>query len=136
MRPNLIGLTVALCVLGMARTAAADDFAFAFDWGNIPRCTTGSPNTVPNPTFTLQNVPQGTKFIRFTLTDLDVPQYDHGGGTVEYTGQSSIAPGAFTYQSPCPPNGSHTYEWEARAKDGDGFFSDTLGTATASKRYP
>lgn len=116
--------------------AAAADFRISFDWGAIPRCTSGYPNTVPNPQFRLENVPEGTKVIRFSLTDLDRPNYDHGGGSVEYSGQAEVGPGAFTYNSPCPPDGVHTYEWEARAKDGDGFFSDTIATATARKPYP
>jgi len=47
-----------------------------------------------------------------------------------------IKPGAFKYESPCPPSGSHTYEWDATAKDGDGFFSGTLGSTKASVSYP
>lgn len=114
----------------------AQKFSIEFDWGNIPLCNTGSPNTVENPAFRLKDVPKGTKFIRFGLTDLDVPSYNHGGGTVAYTGQTEIKPGAFKYESPCPPGGSHTYEWAATAKDGDGFFADSLGSAKTSKSYP
>ena len=40
----------------------------------------------------------------FKLVDLDVKSYNHGGGWVEYKGQSTIEPGAFKYKSPCPPN--------------------------------
>ena len=116
--------------------ASAADFTISFEWGDIPLCTSGNPGTVPNPAFKLAGVPNGTKVLRFTLTDLDKPDYDHGGGEVPYSGQSEIAPGTFTYKSPCPPNGAHTYEWEAAAKESDGFFADTLGTAKAQKRYP
>ena len=130
-------MILALTVFGLfSLSTNAEEFHFTFDWGNIPLCTSGSPNSVDNPTFTLKNVPAGTKFIKFSLTDRDVPSYNHGGGTVEYTGQETVGPGAFRYQSPCPPDGSHQYEWEARAKDGDGFFSDTLAKATSSQRYP
>ena len=114
----------------------AEDFSFTFEWGDIPLCTSGSPNTVKNPTFRLSGVPQGTKFISFTLVDLDVPSYSHGGGTVAYSGGNVIEPGAFTYESPCPPGGSHTYEWEAKAKESDGFFSGSIGSAKASTSYP
>lgn len=114
----------------------ADEFSFEFEWGEIPLCTTGSPNTVPNPTFKLKNVPKGTKVIAFRLTDLDVPDYNHGGGKVKYSGQDTIEPGAFKYQSPCPPGGSHTYEWEANAKKSGSVFGGSLGKATASKVYP
>ena len=71
-----------------------------------------------------------------TMKDLDVPQYDHGGGVVEFSGQSIIEPGAFKYRSPCPPGGSHTYQWEATAKSKKSMFGGTLGKAKASGRYP
>jgi len=129
-------ILLAAALLAAPQSAHAQKFTVEFEWGNIPLCNTGSPNTVKNPIFRLKNVPKGTKFISFTLTDIDVPSYNHGGGTVPYTGQTEIKPGAFTYESPCPPSGSHTYEWEATGKDDDGFFSGTTGTAKASKSYP
>lgn len=131
-----LGVLSVLALLGGPQHAAADDLSLAFEWGDIPLCTTGNPNTVPNPTFTLKNVPAGTKFLSFTLTDLDKPSYPHGGGTIEYTGQDVIQPGAFTYKSPCPPSGSHDYEWSVKAKESDGFFSGSLASATATKTYP
>ena len=131
-RSVLSGLVLA----GSINIAQADEFKMSFEWGDIPLCTTGSPNIVDNPVFTLSGVPEGTKFIAFRLTDLDVPGYNHGGGTVEYTGQTIIEPGAFSYKSPCPPNGSHTYEWTASADDSDSIFSDTLAKASASVSYP
>ena len=113
-------------------------FSISFEWGDIPLCTGGNPNTVPNPRFVLSNVPEGTKFIQFTMTDLDTnyPNYDHGGGTIEYTGNNIIEPGAFKYQSPCPRSGSHRYQWTATAKKKTGFFSGSLGKTQATKRYP
>lgn len=114
----------------------ADDFSFTFEWGDIPLCTSGNPNTVPNPRFILSNVPDKTKFIYFTLRDLDAPNYDHGGGKVEYTGNNVIEPGAFKYKSPCPPGGSHRYVWTAIAKESDGFFGGKLAKATSKRRYP
>lgn len=103
-----------------------------FSWGDIPLCTSGRPNIVPNPRFTLTGVPEGTERVAFRLTDLDVPAYDHGGGSVAVMGDGEIVPGAFTYKSPCPPRGSHTYEWEARAVAGD----RVLATARAAQDYP
>lgn len=116
---------------GMSTTAQA--FSLQFDWGDISRCTTGSPNTVKNPIFTLKDVPEGTKKLRFKLRDLNVRSYNHGGGTVAYTGASKITPGAFTYKSPCPPNGRHNYQWSATALDAN---NKSIGTAKAKKRYP
>ncbi len=129
------GLLIFVTIL-LVSPAIASEFAISFEWGNIPLCTSGQPNVVPNPKFVLSNIPQGTKFIQFQMTDLDVPSYDHGGGTVEYTGKNVIEPGAFEYQSPCPPSGSHRYQWTATAKKKTGLFSGSLGKARATKSYP
>jgi phosphatidylethanolamine-binding protein (PEBP) family uncharacterized protein len=102
----------ALAIAGSAMfsgNAHAQEFSFTFNWGDIPLCRTGSPNRVENPIFELSNVPEGTKEIRFSLDDRDAPNYNHGGGTADYAGGSTIQPGAFKYQSPCPPDGQHTY---------------------------
>ncbi|GAB4357544.1 MAG: hypothetical protein Kow0026_17920 [Oricola sp.] len=124
----------AIVSLGLlAAPAGAADFGFSFEWGDIRLCTNGRPNRVPNPVFRLRNVPQGTATIRFTMKDRNVPTYRHGGGKARYTGSDTIAPGAFKYKSPCPPNGRHTYVWTATALDGNGR---KLATATAYKQYP
>lgn len=129
------GLLIILIFLFVTPVSAAE-FAISFEWGNIPLCTSGQPNSVPNPKFVLSAVPEGTKFIQFTMTDLDAPNYNHGGGTIEYTGNNIIEPGAFTYLSPCPPSGSHRYQWTATAKEKTGFLSGSIGTAKAVKIYP
>jgi phosphatidylethanolamine-binding protein (PEBP) family uncharacterized protein len=126
---------IALIIFSVTPVFAAD-FTVSFDWGDIPLCNSGQPNTVPNPRFVLSNVPEGTKFIRFKMTDLDVPSYNHGGGTVEYTGNNIIEPGAFTYRSPCPPSGSHRYQWTATATKKKGYTGESLGRAKAIKSYP
>ncbi len=123
-------------LLFLATSSIAADFTINFDWADLKLCTSGQPNTVQNPKFVLSNVPEGTKYIIFRMTDLDVPSYDHGGGKIEYTGQEVIESGAFKYQSPCPPNGSHRYEWKAYAKNKKGMFAKTLGTAKTVKQYP
>lgn len=125
-----IGLVVSIA---FSPAVPADDFAIEFEWGDFPRCTTGSPKQVENPVFTLSNVPEGTAEIRFRMKDRNAPGYRHGGGKVAYSGQSMIEPGAFKYASPCPPMGKHTYEWTATAVDGNG---DTLAKAKARKKYP
>ncbi len=117
-------------------SAQANDFSITFDWSDLKKCTSGMPKTVKNPTFSLQNVPDGTTWIHFKLTDLNVPGYNHGGGWVEYKGQSIIEPGAFDYKSPCPPNGQHEYRWTVSAKSKKSSFGGTIGQAKASKIYP
>ena len=120
-------------ILQIRAPAIADDFSVSFEWGDIPRCTSGNPFTVDNPIFTLSNVPEETVEIRFKLRDMDAPSYNHGGGTAEYIGEDVIQPGAFRYKSPCPPSGRHRYRWKATAKNADG---DVLAEAKSIKQYP
>lgn len=70
-------------------------FEIAFDWAGLKSCTGGHPNVVANPRIVLTDVPAGSKFIRFKLVHLNAPDFNHGGGTVAYTGQSVIERGAF-----------------------------------------
>lgn len=127
--------TIALIIAAtLGATTAQADMSLSFKWGDIPLCTTGNPNTVANPEFVLKGVPEGTNRLVFKLTDLDVPNYNHGGGKVKVNagGTYSIPSGAFKYKSPCPPNEVHTYQWSVIAKKG----SKTLGKATANRKYP
>ncbi|MBT05451.1 MAG: phospholipid-binding protein [Rhodospirillaceae bacterium] len=126
-------IILSFVILQSRAPATADDFAFSFEWGDIPRCTTGSPTDVDNPIFTLSNLPAGTVEIDFKLRDLDAPSWFHGGGTIQYVGEDVIQPGAFRYKSPCPPSGKHRYRWKATAKNADG---DVLAEAKSIKHYP
>ena len=120
----------------LSSNAHADTFAFAFDWENVKLCTSGRPNTVPNPLFKIVGMPDGTTYIRFKMKDLDAPAYNHGGGWVKMDSDGTVAPESFRYKSPCPPDGQHTYEWTAIAKSKKGFGGKTLGVATATRVYP
>jgi len=111
-KPIMMALVVTLWATG----ARSGEFSMEFDWSGLELCTSGQPNIVDNPKFTLSNVPKGTAFVRFWLKDRNVPDYTHGGGVVAYHGSNTIAPGAFRYKSPCPPNGRHYYEWTATAQ--------------------
>ena len=119
-----------LCLL--IPPTAANAFEVSFDWGNIPRCTSGNPNRVASPQFNVSGVPAGTASLRFKLADQDAP-YNHGGGTVAFAGGATVAAGAFRYDSPCPPDGRHTYLWTVTALDAAG---KTLDTGKARKQYP
>ncbi|WP_346891369.1 phospholipid-binding protein [uncultured Roseibium sp.] len=130
-RGLVLGIALVAGTVGMSGSASA--FDFSFQWGSIPKCTTGRPGRVPSPVFKLRNVPKGTATIRFDMKDLAVPTYAHGGGTVKYAGKKTIGAGAFKYNSPCPPGGSHPYQWTAVAKDKSG---KKLATATAKRKYP
>jgi len=120
----------AVLVLG----GPASAFEIDFTWDGLKSCTSGTPNTVANPRFVLKDVPDGTKYIRFKLVDTKVRDFDHGGGVVAYDGQQAIEPGAFKYKSPCPPDGSHTYEWTATAQSKKS--GGKLGSAKAARQYP
>ena len=122
----------ALIGLCLSATTAAAEFTIAFDWGDIPSCTSGRPNTVGSPAFVIKGLPEGTTSVQFRLKDLDVPGYNHGGGKVKISSNGKLPFGAFKYKSPCPPGGVHTYQWTATAKKG----GKTLGKATAKRKYP
>ncbi|WP_128516443.1 phospholipid-binding protein [Tabrizicola thermarum] len=121
-------------VVALALATPTFAFEISFTWDGLKSCTSGNPNTVANPRFMLKDVPEGTKFIRFKLVDKNVPDFNHGGGVVAYSGQTVIEPGAFKYKSPCPPSGAHTYEWTASAQSKKS--GGKLGVAKAARKYP
>ena len=116
----------------LAPLAAKAEMTLSFQWGNIPLCTSGQPNTVANPVFQLRGVPDGTETVEFRLKDLNVPSYNHGGAKLGVTRDMDVPSGTFTYRSPCPPGGVHTYEWTATARAG----RQVLAEAKAQRRYP
>ncbi|MFZ1339146.1 MAG: hypothetical protein WAT25_05160 [Paracoccaceae bacterium] len=128
--PRLLPLSAAFLLLAGPALA----FDIGFDWSGLKSCTNGKPPTVASPAFTLKDVPEGTKYIRFKLVDRDVPGFNHGGGVVKWNGEGKIPAGAFKYKSPCPPNGPHTYEWTATAQTKKN--GGKLGQAKARKKYP
>ena len=127
----------------LINTAFAEKITLSFDWGNIPRCTNGNPNTVSNPIFKISSIPEKAKWAKFRLIDRNVPGYNHGGGWVKLEGNTSIDKdgntiidrGKFMYKSPCPPNGAHTYSWEMYFTEVD-YSNDIIAAAKAQKRYP
>ena len=125
---------VALIISITCTAIPASAFEISFDWAGLKSCSSGNPNTVANPVFSLVDVPDGTQFIRFKLVDKDAPGFDHGGGIVPYAGQAVIEAGAFKYKSPCPPNGTHRYEWTATAQSKKS--GGKLATAKALRSYP
>jgi len=129
---NAIPLVIAAS-MALANPALADmNLSFA-SWGDIPLCTSGQPNVVGNPKFSLSAVPDGTATVELRLRDLDAPAYPHGGATLRMTSGGTIPFGTFTYKSPCPPGGVHSYEWTATARDMGGA---VLATAKARRSYP
>jgi phosphatidylethanolamine-binding protein (PEBP) family uncharacterized protein len=125
-----------ICAVVLAGPAAAAEFKITFDWAGLKLCTSGSPNTVSNPLFKVSGLPKGTTYIKFKLTDLDVPGYPHGGGWVKISANGTVPGDVFRYKSPCPPSGAHSYEWTATAKTKKGAGGKVLGQAKARRKYP
>jgi phosphatidylethanolamine-binding protein (PEBP) family uncharacterized protein len=117
-----------LLMCGNALHAQSPDFTVNFTWQGTASCF--DPKSPP---FSLSGVPGGTKVLRFSMKDLDAPNYPHGGGSVAYNGQSQVDRGAFSYQGPCPPQGQHSYRWTVEAQDGTG---KTLAVATVTRKFP
>ncbi len=67
------------------------------------------------------------------MKDLGVPGYDHGGGTVGFIGAPDIPAGAFLYKGPCPPSGSHDYQWTVEILDSGGRI---VGRGQATQAFP
>ena len=128
-------LTTAMTLMmGMMGVTSAQAFSIGFDWAGLKLCTSGQARTVGSPAFTLKDIPAGTTHIRFKMVDLNNRGYNHGGGTVVWSGEATIPAGAFKYKSPCPPSGANTYEWTATALAGKG--GAKLGQAKAKRQYP
>lgn len=108
-------------------------FEMSFTWGPLKACTSARV-VVNSPEFTLTDVPEGTQFIRFKMVDKNYTKANHGGGVVAWAGGAKVPAGAFKYVSPCPPNGSHTYEWTATAQSKKN--GGKLGVAKAQRQWP
>ncbi|MDV7338008.1 hypothetical protein RYZ26_00275 [Terasakiella sp. A23] len=121
------GLTLSACQTAkMAENAATLDVAF--NWQNTKACSGVSP------AFQIGNIPAGTETLSFRMTDLNKLSFNHGGGTVKYSGSGDIAQGAFGYTGPCPPSGQHNYRWTVQALDKSGEL--ILGEGKATKAFP
>jgi phosphatidylethanolamine-binding protein (PEBP) family uncharacterized protein len=100
-----------------------------FSWEEEHRCSSKSP------AIQVAGVPEGTKSFKVSLVDLDVPFWHHGGGAVENDGSGIIAAGSLKsgYNGPCPPSGSHRYEFTVHAVDEEGRI---IGTGKRMKKFP
>ncbi|NVO25873.1 hypothetical protein HJ526_00445 [Donghicola sp. C2-DW-16] len=109
-----------LAAILAAPTVASAEMSVTFDWGKIPRCTTGRPNVVNSPQFVLKDVPEGTTHLLFRMIDRDDTWADHGQKKLKLnaTGDVTIPAGSFKYLSPCPKGAIHTYEWHVTAFKG------------------
>jgi len=124
-RAVALGLAALALALSAPRAFA---FSAAFHW-----CA-GSPG------FELKDVPADTAKLSFAMTDLNVPSFHHGGGTVAYAGATrsgiSVPCGAFatSFTGPSPPPGQiHIYQFTIKALSADGA---VLATTTAQRKFP
>lgn len=124
---NIIPLAVFAIVAAGAVPASA--MSLSFDWGPTKDCFDRK-----SPPMTLSGVPAGTKKLKFKMVDLNTVAFNHGGGTVNWSGGSSgnLPYGAFRYTGPCPPS-PHTYQFTVDALDASG---KKLATAKAKRRFP
>ena len=125
---RLHGAVVALTALSVSVSQAAA-FSASFRW-----CSK-TPQSTTSPAFALSGVPVGTWSLSLKMIDRQA-SYNHGGGTIPYTGGRSIPCGAIAsgWVGPFPPNGeTHTYEFTIKALDRRGR---ELGEAHAIRRFP
>jgi len=110
-----------------------EKFEIEFTNWDLGKCP-GRTHKVPNPNIKINNSPDGTKILKFRVSDLDRPMINHGGGKIEYNGENIIKSGTFNYFRPCPPFPEiHTYKWTVTAYDKD---NKKLGTTSFKKKYP
>lgn len=101
--------------------------AVDFQWQATDRCSSQAP------AFRVTGVPDTTRTLVFSMQDLDAPSYPHGGGRVAYSGSGTIPAGAFAYVGPCPPAGSHRYEFTVTARDAAGA---AIARGQAMREFP
>ncbi|PWW04213.1 hypothetical protein DFR52_101905 [Hoeflea marina] len=120
MRAVLIALSLVLV------PATASAMSMSFSWGPTKKCL-----DTKSPPIVLSDVPSGTKTLKFKMVDLNYLSFNHGGGTVRYSGRNELPYGAFRYKGPCPPS-MHYYQMTVDAFDANG---KKLATAKARQSY-
>ncbi len=121
-----------LIVSGCATTPVAPDaveLAVDFSWEGIGKCSNHSPE------IRVADIPPGTKSFKVKLKDFNAPNWNHGGGTVTNDGSGIIPAGALkgAYNGPCPPGGSHKYQFTVKAVNEAGII---IGIGKATKKFP
>jgi phosphatidylethanolamine-binding protein (PEBP) family uncharacterized protein len=121
-----------LLILGCATAQIAPDAAelsVDFSWKGIERCSKYSPQ------IRIKDIPTGTKYFEVKLKDLDARGWNHGGGKVENNDSGIIQAGALRsgYNGPCPPSGSHPYQFTVKAVNEEGII---IGIGKAVKEFP
>jgi phosphatidylethanolamine-binding protein (PEBP) family uncharacterized protein len=102
----------------------------AFSWQGIQPCSHDSPE------IRVGDIPEDTRSLRILLKNINVPQWNQGGGQLEHDGSGIIPPRALDigYNGPCPPQGQrHKYEFWVMAVDADG---EITGFGKARQPFP
>ena len=105
-------------------------FAIDFSWEGVKKCSKSSPE------IRINTIPAGTEYFEVKLKDIDVPNWNHGGGRVDNDGSGIIPAGVLTdhYNGPCPPpNIPHSYQFIVRAFNAEDVI---IGVGKAMKKYP
>lgn len=108
----------------------AAEIVVAFSWKGIEACTHESPE------IRVANVPDGTETLWVKLANITLPEWNQGGGKVDYDGSERIPPGALDigYNGPCPPPGqAHKYEFSVMAMDAE---DAVIGFGKDRQPYP
>lgn len=106
----LVGLAAAGCATVDTSKLPRMGVDFAFDQKH--KCQGVSPE------IRLANVPTSVTSYEVTLTDLDVPSFHHWAQTIPATGPVVREGTGSGYFGPCPPSGTHRYQIEVIARDG------------------
>ena len=133
--PLLILTAVLILAAGCATTGVkipkdAAEMTVDFSWEGVEACTHDSPE------IRVSNIPDGTEELRVKLKDIDVPEWNHGGGNMKNVESGIIPAGALKlgYNGPCPPpKGRHKYELSVMAVNADGVI---IGFGKARQSFP
>lgn len=107
----------------------AAEMDVTFSWEGIKACTHNSPE------IQVTHVPEETVELRVKLTNKSVPNWNQGGGVVDYDG-SGLIPAGFLdigYNGPCPASGRNRYEFSVMAVDAGGAI---IGFGKAMRPFP
>jgi hypothetical protein len=127
MRSQIRVVMIGALIGAAALPSTASAMGLSFSWSGTTACGSSPP------AFTLSGVPKGTSQLAFNMVDLNLPSFQHGGGSIAYHGNNRIPGGSFSFTGPCPPSGQHTYQWTVKALDANG---KVLATASASRPFP
>ncbi|HSO20761.1 MAG TPA: hypothetical protein VLT88_14960 [Desulfosarcina sp.] len=128
----LMVMSAFLLVAGCASAPVGPDaveLGVDFEWQTSDRCSSRSPE------IRVTNIPPATQTLKIRLKDRDVPTWNHGGGSVAYKGSGVIPAGALKngYNGPCPPRGTHRYEFTVQALDAAGTI---VGSGKRMRPFP